>query len=311
MITTFFFIIISIIYNIFISYIFFNKAHIRSYEIKIFGYLLITNLIGLFLELYNRISITYIGIDNPLTLITCKVYLFYYIIYIVFFFKYFLAISFSNKDYKKYSKYFNFFSLVTLLVSFYIIYKLPLQINTDMGIYLSGLAVETVFSIMSIYLILIILIYIFRYKHIDKNKYIACLSFIIFSGLFGFIQKYFPFITLSTSMQTIVLYIMYNTIENPDAKMLQQVKLAKLLIENTNNTKNDLINNISQEIRNPLNSIINFSEDIKKYELPKEVNEDLEYILESSNNILEVVGRSGRYSRTSCSRISVCPARTD
>ena len=92
-------------------------------------------------------------------------------------------------------------------------------------------------------------------------------------------------------MQTVVLYIMYNTIENPDAKMLQQVNLAKLLIERSNNSKNEIMKNLSQEIRNPLNSIIGFSEDIKKYEkkLPSEINEDVNYILESSNNILDAV----------------------
>lgn len=291
MIASFFFIIISIIYNVIISYVFFNKTHIKSAEIKIFGYLLITNLIGLFLELYNKFSIAYIGLGHDITMITCKIYLYYYIVYIILFFNYFLAISFSYKSYKRFSKYFYFFSLLALIGSAYLIYMLPVEVNSDVSIYLSGLAVETVFSLMSIFLILIILIYIFRYRHIDKNKYIACLSFIILSGLVGLIQKYFPFITLTTAVQTIVLYIMYNTIENPDAKMLEKVKLGKLLIEKNNNNNKETLNTISQDIRNPLNSIIGFSEDIKKYEkkIPTEVLENVNYILESSNAILDVV----------------------
>ena len=291
MITTFFFIVLSIIYNIIICYVFFNKTHVKSPEIKIFGYLLITNLIGLFLELYNKFSISFLGINNVLTTITCKIYLFYFIIYTILFFNYFLAISFSYKPYKKYAKYFKFFSLLAIISSIYLIYNLPININNDISPYISGLGFETVFSINSIFLILIILVYIVRYKHIDKNKYISCLSFIILSGLFGLIQKYFPFITLTISMQTIVLYIMYNTIENPDAKMLEKVKLAKLLIEKNNNSRKEILNNVSQEIRNPLNSIIGFSEDIKKYgkKLPSEVLENIDYILESSNIILDTV----------------------
>ena len=290
MITTYFFIITSMIYNLILCYIFFHKARIKAPEIKIFGYLLIVNFIGLFLELYNRISITRLGTEGVFTPFTCRIYLFYYIIYIVLFFNYFLAISFSPKKYKKYSIFFYLFSLISIGVSGYLMYTSPIEINTDNGIYLTGLGVERTFSLMSVFLILIILIYVIRYKHIDKNKYIPCLTFIILSGLFGVIQKYFPFITLTTAMQTVVLYIMYNTIENPDARMLQQVNLAKLLIERSNNTRQETMSNISRDIRNPLNSIIGFSEDIKKHEksLPSEVKEDINYILESSNSILEI-----------------------
>ena len=290
MITTIFFVITSMMFNIVLCCLFFHKRRYQSPEITIFGYLLIVNFIGLFLELYNRISITYIH-DKLFTPITSKLFLFYYIVYIVLFFNYFLAISFSIKKYNKYSIFFNIFSVIAVLFSGYLIYNLPVQINTDNGVYLTGTGVETMFSLMSIFLILIILVYIIRYRHIDKSKYIPCLAFIILSGIFAFIQKYIPFITLTTSMQTVVLYIMYNTIENPDLKMLQQVNLAKLLIEKSNNNKKETMNNISREIRNPLNSIIGFSEDIKKYEkkLPDEIKEDVNYILESSNNILEVI----------------------
>ncbi len=291
MISTYFFIIISMVYNIILCYLFFHKTRVKSPEIRIFGWLLVTNFIGLFLELYNRFSIITLGADNVFIPYTSKLYLLYYIVYIVLFFKYFLAISFSIKKYKKYSIIFNIFSLLATIGCGYMIYKLPVIINTDNGIYLTGNCVETVFSLMSIFLVLIILIYMIRYRHIDKNKYISCLSFMILSCLFGVVQKYFPFITLSTAMQTVVLYIIYNTIENPDVKMLHQINLAKLLMEEANNNKKEAISDISHDIRIPLNSIIGFSEDIKKYEnkLPLEVKEDINYILESSNNILDAV----------------------
>ena len=81
MITTFFFIVMSMIYNIIISYLFFRKTHVNSPEIKIFGYLLITNFVGLFLELYNRVSITMLGANNIFIPYTCKLYLCYYIVF--------------------------------------------------------------------------------------------------------------------------------------------------------------------------------------------------------------------------------------
>ena len=152
MISTYFFIIMSMVYNVILCYLFFHKSRIKSPEIRIFSYLLIVNFIGLFLELYNRISIHVLGIHNVFVPFTCKIYLFYYIIYIVLFFNYFLSISFSNKNFKKYSIFFNLFSLMAIVFSGYFIYKLPIEINTDNGIYLTGLGVETMFSLMSIFL---------------------------------------------------------------------------------------------------------------------------------------------------------------
>ena len=146
MITTFFFIIISMVYNLILCYLFFHKSRVKSPEIRIYGYLLIVNFVGLFLELYNRFSISYLGVHNFFTPYTCKIYLFYYIVYIVLFFNYFLAISFSANKYKKYSLFFYIFSLLAMIFSVYFMYKLPIEINTDNGIYLTGLGIETMFS---------------------------------------------------------------------------------------------------------------------------------------------------------------------
>ena len=291
MISSLFFIIISVIYNVILSVVFFGKRHVKTPEMKIYGYLLITNLICLFLELYTLFSIRYLNVENFITLLSTKVYLSFFVIYFSLFFKYFLAISFSRKNYKKYIKFFNFFNLIIVIASIALIYYLPVEFSTKNDVYIYGVAIDAVYSIMSVFLLLILLVYIIRYKHIDKSKYFSCLTFIFASAFVGLIQKYFPFITLTTSVQTAVLFVMYITIENPDAKMLQQLKLAKLLIEKSNKSKNDYLTSMSHDIRTPLNSIIGSAEDIKEHNKIALIDDDVNLILESSNNIIDVVDK--------------------
>ena len=92
-----------------------------------------------------------------------------------------------------------------------------------------------------------------------------------------------------TACDTVVTFLLYFTIENPDLKLIRELEYAKNTAEKANRAKSDFLSSMSHEIRTPLNAIVGLSECIKNSDDIEEIHEDANDVVMASNNLLEIV----------------------
>ena len=277
-----------------ITVIFFVKPKIKKMENKVFAWLLALNIIGLILQF-----ISYLLVNAFENFYTTTYYIFiirlifcYYVLWEVFFVYYIAIISFSLNDKNNKQK---FQKGISILFAIGVIIAtqtliLPINIKEINNLYYpSGPAM--MFLVLGVLYGIVIIFYclIKNLKHIIDVRYLPLLFYIIFGTLAIIWQMSNPKFLLITPIESLVLFLMYFTIENPDLKMLEEIHNAKVISDNANYEKTMFLYDMTNEIRGITKEINSETNDILTETKNEEVN--IENINESARNIKSSTGK--------------------
>ena len=271
---TFSFSICSLVFMLIFLITYFSKRRLKNKDNSIYSFLIITNIIGLIIDIIGYITMHNLNLNSLLNIIISKLNLIYYftwlylfVIYIIYISKITKNNSFSNISKLKY---------ICYLINLFFILILPLHINNEGDkIYSYGPSASYVYFISIIFAIIIIYCLFRNLKKITKKEFIPLILFVILGLIVMLVQMIFPTVLLLLYSESIITAIMFFTIENPDVKMLNELYKNKEIMESNYEDKYNFLFEITQESRNPLKSIENICSNIEEEKDIKVIKENV------------------------------------
>lgn len=289
------FTIISSIYAILLTVIFFSKKRLQTLENKVYSLIVLVCFIGSMISLALDYFMLNLDSFPTLNFIFSRLYLCYMLVYTSMITLYVIIITYITKNMdesvkKKRLKCGIIFVTFVTLIGTIIVNSLPMYyVSEPLKVYSYGPAVDALYVITRSYVVLWLIILFTNIKRVKEKKYWPMIIYIVFGAIISYIQGAHPEYLLATSMTVFVTFLMYFTIENPDLKLIRELEIARTQAEKANLAKTDFLSSMSHEIRTPLNAIVGFSECVSQAESLESAKNDAKDIVLASQNLLEIV----------------------
>lgn len=256
------FTIAGVIFSILLFIIYSFKTNFSISENKIYHSIIITTIITGLIEIYAFILVrNNIPENSNLYLFALKFLFLGFVTWLYLFTLYtvIVTLKLKDKDNDKYRIILVISSIIFTILSIITI-TLPISINKVGDLLLpTGSGVEVIYLLAVLCFIIMIIAIISNHRELKNKKYYPVYFLLAILGIMILIQKIFPDLLLINFSLSIIIYIMYFTIENPDIKLSKELKYTKELLNKRNELASNTINNLIISIKEPLTEIANFS----------------------------------------------------
>lgn len=256
------FTIAGVIFSILLFIIYSLKTNFNISENKIYHSIIITTIITGLIEIYAFILVrNNIPENSNLYLFALKFLFLGFVTWLYLFTLYtvIVTLKLKDKDNDKCRIILVISSIIFTILSIITI-TLPISINKVGDLLLpTGSGVEVIYLLAVLCFVIMIIAIISNHRELKNKKYYPVYFLLAILGIMILIQKIFPDLLLINFSLSIIIYIMYFPIENPDIKLSKELKYTKELLNKRNELASNTINNLIISIKEPLTEIANFS----------------------------------------------------
>ena len=288
------FTIAGVIFSILLFVLYNFKSNLKLLENKIYYGIIVTTIISGLIEIYSFILVrTSIFANSVLYLFSLKSLFLCFLVWIYLFTVYtvIVTINLKNKDYSRYRLAIIISTIVFIIVSLTTMI-LPIDIIETDGLLLpTGVGVDIIYVLSLILFIIMISVIISNRRNLKNKKYYPMYFLLVILGIMIIVQKIFPSLLLINFSLSILIYIMYFTIENPDIKLIKDLSYTRRMLEKQNEMVSGTVNNLAISLKNPLMEITNFSS--KKINKKDEVSslEEIKKFQKLSLNLVDQINK--------------------
>lgn len=261
--------IVSFIYIMLTSIVYFSKNRINNSENAVYEKLLSITPIGLLLEIGCNVTAIY-KMNDLVSSIISRLYLIFILVWLTTFTLYILTITKYKGDklteYKnsKIRKSIIIGSIFSILLLIFLPIDFVLEKNSA---YLGGIGIVFLLAITFLLIILDFILFIKYFKNMTFREKVPMLLLLLLIGGLLLVNNIAPEIQIISSSFALITVIMYFTIENPDKKLLEEIHMSKKIADSANEDKSMLIYNMMNEVKS----------------IASDINKSSEVILNSNN----------------------------